>query len=697
MTYRFSGPNTVSLQMAAASAASGVVALAPVSVRGRAETATGSFGAYQASGATNVPVPLIETPATVNVMTSETMERLNVQRLDDILQYIPGTAPGATGSSMTNTFTIRGFESSTTRGGSLGTRSNSVYIDGHRPASRHYHYDRSLFERVEVLKGTSSVLYGAASPGGIVSYTAKKPLFETRNQVSTTLGSFDTRRGSVDLTGPIGGLDGVAYRLIATAQEANQTFTGRNHSSSYDDRLILKPQIAWQSDAGTRVDFGYEYSKQDSVADPGILRFSDGSLGFNGPSLVGEDSFTRNTNHIATASVSHPISDQWSVSVDGSYGKNEIDALWDSANTRIAPSRTTLLDRDIIRFKTDFEHREARAKLQGDYRIGFVENTTTIGVSHRRESYDSRRVQRTVRGSIDPLNPVFASVGDLGPFTGTVDWTINERGVYLQNYAKVGPKLKLFGGLRYTDIKTVFNDTGGSDKSLDYSIGAIFNQNDWFNPFISYSTSLTPQVGTLASGGPVPFSEGKQFEIGVKSQWFGDRVASTLSVFQISQTNRVETDPADRTLSIIAGDQEVKGAELEVVGRITDQISLIGGYGYLDAEYTESTQYKGNTPANVPSHKATAMLQYSLETDFGLWDAGIGYIYVRSRQGDNENSYRLPDYSRIDLSLGWQYQGVELRLRAENILDKKYVSGSSGIFLNQGLPRSVFLTAKATF
>lgn len=94
-----------------------------------------------------------------------------------------------------------------------------------------------------------------------------------------------------------------------------------------------------------------------------------------------------------------------------------------------------------------------------------------------------------------------------------------------------------------------------------------------------------------------------------------------------------------------------------MVGRITDQISLIGGYGYLDAEYTESTQYKGNTPANVPSHKATAMLQYSLETDFGLWDAGIGYIYVRSRQGDNENSYRLPDYSRIDLSLGWQYQG----------------------------------------
>ncbi|BBK30791.1 iron complex outermembrane receptor protein [Stella humosa] len=697
MAYRFSGPNTVSLQMATTSDSSGVVTLVPVMVSGRAELAVEGFRARQASSATNVAAPLIETPATVNVMSSETMERLNVQRLDDILQYIPGTGPGATGSSMTNTFTIRGFESSTTRGGSLGSRSNSVYIDGHRPASRHYHYDRSLYERVEVLKGTSSVLYGAASPGGIVSYTSKKPLFETRNQLSTTIGSFDTRRASVDLTGPVAALNGLAYRLIATAQEANQPYTGKNHASSFDDRTIVKPQIAWQSDGGTRVDLGYEYSRQNSVADPGILRFSDGSFGFGGRSLVSDDSFSKHTNHIATASIWHPITDQWSISVDGSYGKNHIDALWDSANTRTAPSRTALIDRDVIRFETDFEHREARAKLQGEYQIGVVANTTTIGVSHRREGYDSKRVQRTIRGAINPLDPVFASVGDLGPYTGTVDWTIREQGVYIQNYARVGEKLKLFGGLRYTDIRTVFNDTGGTDKAIDYAIGAIFNQNDWLNPFISYSTSLTPQVGTLKTGGPVPFSEGKQLEIGVKSQWFGDAVASTLSIFQITQTNRVETDPADRLLSIIAGDQEVKGMELEVVGKITDNLTFIGGYSYLDTEFTESVLYKGNTPANVPKHKATAMLNYSLDTDFGLWDAGVGYIYVRNRQGDNENSYRLPDYSRFDLSLGWQYESLELRLRAENIFNKKYVSGSSGVFMNQGLPRSVFLNAKVTF
>jgi len=697
VTNRFTGADTVTLDRAAAQEDGAALQLAPITVEGRTDTGFDGFRALGSGSATNVPVPLIETPATVNVMSAETLERINAQRLDDILQYIPGTAPGASGSSMTNTFTIRGFESSTTRGGSLGSRANSVYIDGHRPAGRHYHYDRSLYDRVEVLKGTSSLLYGTASPGGIVSYTSKKPMFDARNQIAGTVGSFDTLRGSFDLTGPVEALDGVAYRLIGTVQEANQTFTGENHSNSYDDRYIVKPQIAWRNDSGTRVDLAYEYSEQKTVADPGILRFSDGSFGFNGPSLVGDDSFSDQTNHIVTGRIAQPITDQWSAWLDGSYGKNDIDALWDSANTRTAPSKTALIDRDIIRFETEFDHREARAGLQGDYRIGGVANATTIGVSHRRESYDSERVQRTIRGSIDPRDPVFAPVGDLGPYTGPVDWTIKEKGVYVQNFAEVGPKLKLFGGLRYTDVETVFNDSGGNDKALDYSIGAIFNQNSWLNPFVSYSTSLTPQVGTLNTGEPVPFSEGEQFEIGVKSQWLGDRVASTLSIFQIEQTNRVETDPNDRTLSIIAGDQEVRGFELEVVGRVTDHVSIVGGYSYLDAEYSKSVQYEGNTPANVPKHKATAMVNYSFPTDFGVWDAGLGYIYVRGREGDNDNSYSLPDYSRVDLSFGWQHEGLELRVRAENIFDKDYVSGSSGVFMNQGLPRSVFLNARVTF
>jgi len=656
------------------------------------------FRAVAGSSATNVQAPLIETPATVNVMGSRTLDRIDARDLDDVLHYIPGANPGSAGGAMTNTFNIRGFQSSTTRGGSLGQRANSVFIDGHRPPVRRYHFDRSLYERVEVLKGTSSLLYGTASPGGIVSYLSKRPSFEPSTRISTSLGGFDTRRGSIDVTGPLPGADNFAYRFIGTYHDANQSSTGRNHPDSDDRRLILKPQFAWESGNGTRLDLAYEFSRTEIVADPGILRFDDGTIAFRGPSFVGPDSSTEQNNHIVTGRFEHPLNAGWSVWLSGSHGRNKVDALWDSAVARTPPSRTTLLDRDVISFETDFEHTELRAGLEGEFALGSIGTVaTTIGLSYRDESYASDRVQRSLRGSIDPLDPVFAPVGPLGPFTRTIDWEIEEKALYVQNYATIGENLKVFGGLRYTDVETRFNNNGGRDTALDYSLGAIYNHSSAFNPFISYSTSLTPQVGTLASGGPVPFSEGEQFEIGVKSQWFDDRLATSVSVFQIEQTNQVETDPADRSLSIIAGDQRVRGFELEVVGDLTDRLSVIGGYSYLDAEFSSSARYQGNTPANVPEHKLALMLNYAHETDFGLWNIGLGYNHVRGRKGDNDNSFSLPDYDRFDFNVGWERDGHEVQFRVENILDKDYVSGSSGAFLDQGRPRTISVNYQRLF
>ena len=696
--YHFIDANTVTLRAVSAEQAA-PTALSPLKVEASRLVSGGAiegFRARRTSSATNTDAALIETPATVNVISSEMLERLNVRRLDDLLHYVPGASAGASGGALTNTFTIRGFQSSTTRGGRLGARANSVYIDGNRPASQRYHYDRSLYDRVEVLKGTSSLLYGAASPGGIVSYRSKQPEFEASREVALSVGDFDTRRATVDATGPIGN-SGVAYRLITTAQKANQTFTGENHANSYDDRLIFKPQIAWHSDSGTRAMLSYEYSEQENVADPGILRFSDGSFGFNGPSLVSDQSYSEQANHIVTGSIEQPLSAHWTTTLALSYGTSSTDALWDTVNTRTSPARGELLDRDIIKFESDFEHKEGRLEFEGIHSVGIVENTATIGFTTRREGYDTNRVQASQRNAIDPERPFFASMPDLGPYNRRINWTIEEQGTYFQNTARVGNKLSLFGGLRHTDVETEFNDGGGNDNALNYSLGAIFNQNAWFNPFLSYSTSLTPQVGTLISGEPVPFSEGSQIETGIKSEWLDDDLATTLSLFRIEQSNQVESDPNDRSLSIVTGDQTVRGIELEAVGQLTERLTATGGYSYLDAEYTTSVLYEGNTPANVPEHKVSGMLNYHVPSDLGLWDIGLGVVHTVGRAGDDENSFNLPDYTRVDANLGWQRDGLALQLAIENLADEEYVSGSSGVFVNQGLPRSVYLRANFSF
>lgn len=698
LDYHFIDADTVAMAMASVDSAA-PIALSPLKVEAQRLVSGGAiegFRARRSSSATNANTALIETPATVNVVSSETLERLNVRRLDDILHYVPGASPGASGGALSNTFTIRGFQSSTTRGGQLGARANSVYIDGNRPASQRYHYDRSLYDRVEVLKGTSSLLYGTASPGGIVSYRSKQPELEASQELALSVGDFDTRRGTVDATGPIGN-SGVAYRLISTVQEANQTFTGKNHANSYDDRLIFKPQIAWYSDSGTRLMFAYEYSEQENVADPGIIRFSDGSFGFNGPSLISDQSYSEQTNHIVTGSIEHPLSDHWSTTLALSYGNSNTEALWDTVNTRTSPARAELIDRDIIKFETDFDHKEGRLEFEGIHHIGVVENTATVGITTRREGYDTNRVQASQRGSIDPQDPFFAPVPDLGSYDRSIEWMIEERGTYFQNYARVGNRLSIFGGLRHTDVETEFNSDGGNDNALNYSLGAIFNQSAWFNPFLSYSTSLTPQVGTLVSGEPVPFSEGNQIEAGIKSEWMDDSVATTLSLFRIEQTNQVESAPSDRSLSIVTGDQTVRGVELEVVGQLTERLSATGGYSYLDAEYTTSALYEGNTPANVPQHKVSGLLSYHVPSDLGLWDIGFGVVHAAGRAGDDENSFNLPDYTRLDANLGWQQGGLALQLAVENLADEEYVSGSGGVFVNQGLPRSIYLRANLSF
>lgn len=650
------------------------------------------------ASATNVDVPLIETPATVNVISGDFIEAIGAQRLDDILQYVPGTSPGSSGASMTNTFTIRGFESSTTRGGSLGSRANSVFIDDHRPAARHYHFDRSLYERVLILKGTSSLLYGTASPGGIVRYITKKPLFKARHELGVTIASFDTFRATLDTTGPLGDAAVLAYRLNATFQEANQSFTGRNHPSSITHRYIVKPQLTWQSPAGSRLDLAYEYSEQNNVADPGIIRFSDGTYGFNGPSFVGEASFSDQTNHIVTAAWDHPLGSRARLKLSGNYGTSDSATLWDTANTRTSPTRTTLIDRDIIRANTGFDHREVRAEIHATLEQGpRLSHRATFGLARRDESYATSRAQRSLRRSINPVNPVFALTPEPGPLNPTVSWNIDEWALYAQNYATLGTKLKVFGGVRYTDAATDFNNNGGRDTSLDHSLGLIYNQAPAFNPFLSYSTSLTPQVGVLSSGGPVPFSAGEQWEVGIKSEWWGGGLSSALSLFQLEQTNRVESDPNDRTLSIITGDQAVRGLELELVGQFGPHLSLVAGYSYLDAEFSTSAQFQGNTPANVPEHKFSGMLNYSFSQGEFRWNLGLGYLHVIDRQGDNANTHLLPDYNRWDVSVGLQRGHVRFRLGLENLLDRDYVAGGGGVFVNQGRPLTYNFNVRYNF
>ncbi|MCG8445448.1 MAG: TonB-dependent receptor, partial [Hyphomicrobiales bacterium] len=280
--------------------------------------------------------------------------------------------------------------------------------------------------------------------------------------------------------------------------------------------------------------------------------------------------------------------------------------------------------------------------------------------------------------------------------------TLQERAIYLQDYISVGEKLKIFAGLRYTDAEGNFTLTSGprsgSDTALDYTAGAVYNFQPEFNPFFSYSTALTPQTGAQSgSGDAVPFREGEQIEVGLKSEWLGGQLATTASVFQIEQTNISEGDPANPGFFILAGDQRTRGFEFEAVGKVTDQFSVLGGYSYLDAEFTAGTN-EGNRPHSVPKHKVSLFGQYEFAGELAGWRTGLGFVHVGARQGNNANTFKLPTYERVDAFIGYERGGFDFRLAIENVLNEDYIIGAdAGGNFAQGAPRFFTLTVGCEF
>jgi len=694
--YRFAGENRVTL--VAAQEGDGPVRLGPIRVGGEAASGAGpveGFRAEASSSATNVDAPLIETPATVNVITADFLDAISARELEDALQYVPGAGVQATTQGQDPAFSLRGFNNI----------ADSVYIDGFLAPRSRYHFDPSLYDRIDVLKGTSSILFGVAAPGGIANYIAKKPLFENRYAIEGAAGSFDLFRGSVDVTGPIVG-DRLAGRLIVTGHTQNQIQNGKNRDRSFDERVIVKPSLLWSTPGGGELYLSYEYSHQDAPQDPGIRRLDDGRILFNLAPSVGPDAFFEKEYHIITGRFVQPLNDDWQILIGGTFMRGDQEGIDDF------PLFGPLDGSPIPLFNNltfeDVEQEEIKAELSGRFNTGAqVRHQITIGVNHRDGQNELSWGRPAEARFIDPVNPVFPPAADFLPVVPIFRDRLEETSVYVQDFIQIGESLNVFGGIRFTDLEAEAVDpedstfsSFGNDEVVDGSVGVMYNAAPWFNPFFSYMTSTEGQRALLRSG-DAPAREARQFELGLKSEWLDGALATTISVFDIEQTNQTEFDPDDPDFlfSVLSGTQETQGVELEWVGQVTDRIRVFGGFSLIDASFSDSVENQGNTPFAVPEHKVSLFAEYLFGGALQGLSAGGGFIHVGERFGDNANSYELPTYERFDLTVGYRRDAFDLRLGIENLFDKNYVAGTNGSGHNliQGVRRFFTLSAAYTF
>jgi len=637
---------------------------------------TGEQDGYRVPNATTgsrLDIPLIETPASIGVITEEFIQDKAPRQVEDLAPYISGVTAGNVGQGgLFTDFQIRGF--------STGSQ---VYVNGLRDNSRSLIRDFANIERIEILKGFSSLLYGTGSPGGVVNYITKKPQATPGYKFSADIGSFNFYRGEVDLTGPLTDDKNVLYRLILAYQDSDYFV-----DNVEDNRIFVAPSVTLSTGEGGSLTIEGEYYRQDKD-------FNTGAKFFNGEFFY-DRSYTdpRNSqiydHYRIAAYLDQPISKDWSLNLSGQYFNTQREANPIFVALGFEGDTLTRFYRTIF---DDYNQYNLRGEITGNFNIGATEHKLLAGVEYNKYSTRFNGVNAGFFGSIDVVNPTFDVPIPTGLTNRTVDFSDSNWGVYIQDFIKIG-QFRLLAGLRYGGFENINGGvTQQEDNYISPSIGLVYSLTDSASVYASFSQSTEPQFGLLSDGGFAEPRKATQYEVGAKVNLLNDRLSVTAALFQLEQTNIAESDPSNPDFSILVGDIRSRGFELDVTGKVTENFSLIAAYTYLDSEITTSVVpgQEGNRPINTPEHSVGLYGKYDFTKGSlrGL-SLGTGLVYVGERQGDNENTFELPGYVRVDLGAAYKVNNLTFRLGIENLFDIRYAAGSNNrANITQGSPFAI--------
>jgi iron complex outermembrane recepter protein len=673
---------------AAASAPAAESALPVVKVTGTAPARPTA-----ASTGTRTEAPLADVPQTVNVVPAETLRERGTLRISEVAETVPGVHGGTGYGGMANGygFYIRGFGSYTN------------YRDGFRDFSFISPRDVSLFERVEVLKGPASVLYGTNDPGGIVNFISKRPRFDSARELTLTLGSFDARRASVDLTGPLDEARTLAWRLVLTHDERD------SHRDFVSSRTQLAaPSLTWQPDPDTSVTLLAETVRQHYTFERGFLaeqefidlpreRFLE-EPGLNRARARGER---------YAIDLQRRLNEQWSLRAALSSIKPRIEKLNFYPLALQADRRT--FDRALDYSVEHSNDQALQVELTGRLAALGLRHTLLAGAEFYRDNFHYTFAPFDVISSIDIYSPVYGQVvippGTLETIAFGNDYGSRTTSIYLQDQIEFTSRWKATVGARYDHSRLFNDDLVTPDASLRRQTqarvspraGVVFQPDPATSLFAGYSTSFKPQIFVVLANGELARPEiGRQFELGWRQQWLGGAIDSTLSVFELRKRNVNTSDPANPLQSIQVGEQRSRGAELELRGQPVRGLDVTLATAWVDARVTrDNTLPVGDRLDSAPRESATLWLKWK-PASLG-WFVGGGVVHVGEREGTlPNNGVKLPAETRLDALLGYDAGRWEAQLNGRNLTDERLYVPYSGLFI-PGPGRSVDLALSLRF
>ncbi|MHC5307787.1 TonB-dependent siderophore receptor [Bartonella sp. LJL80] len=662
--------------------------------------------AYKSQTGMKTDIPILETPQSVSVVTRKQLDEQKPINTSAALRYTAGAtseAYGAFGNYIDIT-RIRGIQA-------------DYYLDGLRVISNQGSWlpqiDPFALQRIEVLRGPSSALYGQGTGGGIINQISRRPEAVTSHEMILQYGSYQRKSLGFDSTGPLNADGTFLYRLTTTGLETNDQVEDKEHQ-----RFYIAPAITWRPDASTSWTVMATYSREPHIPDyiglPGVL------LGLNHshyPQLNRKRNYTDIDYNASTRN-------QASVS---SFFEHEFDNGWKLTSNSRYMSVESHIKRSIVYGFTDvggapylrgyYEDTPAEMKsfstdnyISGKFDLGPTEHNLLIGFDYSVGNL-SNALYSVGPILFDPFKPDYRT-HIIPDFTASraapwkVDRDFNRTGIYAQDQIALD-KWRLTLGGRYdwsnSDDETYSysatpRNVKNQDRAWSSRIGLGYQFDNGIAPYISYSTAFDPLLESDWEGKMFQPVESRQTEIGIKYSPPESIMMLSAAIFELEQTNVKTGDALHLGYNMQAGEVRTRGLDLQASAEIGLDFEVVAGYTYLDNEVLKDTRYQGNGLTQIPKHTASLWLNYHMEDGplRGL-SVGGGMRYLGSTYGDPTNNFKVPGVTLVDLALNYDFEkiseefsGASLALNVSNLFDKDYVAScTSQLYCFVGSGRTI--------
>ncbi|ENX42923.1 TonB-dependent siderophore receptor [Acinetobacter sp. NIPH 2100] len=652
----------------------------------------------------------LESPQTVNVVSKQYVKDYLPANLDNALTQVSGITQGNTLGGTQDTVMKRGFGDN---------RDGSITVNG-MPIVQGRTMNAAV-EQVEVLKGPSSLLYGIMDPGGVVNVITKKPERTQKTEFSVYGSSFAAGKNglgaSLDTTGAINNSN-FAYRLIADHSDADYW---RNFGNL--KQTLIAPSLAWDN-GQTKVNLSYQYRDFDvpfdrsTIFDPKtkqalpISKYQRLDEAFN--QMKGED-------HLAQLLVDHQINDAWSAHFGYTYNYETYDAN-QLRVTKLNTTNHTVTRRTDATLNAESVDSNAQAYLTGSVNLLGLKHDLQIGSDIEYRKYFRPDMVRGDTSTLDYLNPNYGAIETSRNIVASdSDQTdkLHTYGFYVQDAIHFNENWIAVLGGRYLNYQQTAGrgrpfkeNTNTKDDTWLPHAGLVYQWNDQLSFYGSYTESLKPSSSIAPLGGDAVINadvspeQAKSYEVGAKYE-LNDRIKANFALYDIKKRNVLAkvTNPSSNEIELhTTGAVRSKGAELDLTGRLTDQLDATLTYAYTDAKVTEDELgLQGNRLNNVARDTASLALAYNYgELYNGKLRLGLSGNYVGKRAGDSENTFDLPEYTLTNAFISYDTsiakQAVNFQFNLNNIFDKTYYTASvNNLAVSQGDSRQAVLRATFKF